>query len=107
MATVKKKPKQLGQILVEQGLITNEQLEEALEKHRNSSKSLGRVLIDLGLIKESHLVRALSEQVGLEFVDLTEYPVDASATGLLPEALARRYKALPIGDRDGRLLVAM
>ena len=62
METVKKKPKQLGQILVEQGLITNEQLEEALEKHRNSSKSLGRVLIDLGLIKESHLVRALSEQ---------------------------------------------
>ncbi|MFL5737399.1 MAG: GspE/PulE family protein [Actinomycetota bacterium] len=107
MATVKKKPKQLGQILVEQGLITNEQLEEALEKHRSSSKSLGRVLIDLGLIRESHLVRALSEQVGLEFVDLTEYPVDASATGLLPEALARRYKALPIGDRDGRLLVAM
>jgi type IV pilus assembly protein PilB len=107
MSTVKKKPKQLGQILVEQGLITNEQLEEALEKHRNSSKSLGRVLIDLGLIRESHLVRALSEQVGLEFVDLTEYPVDASATGLLPEALARRYKALPIGDRDGRLLVAM
>jgi type IV pilus assembly protein PilB len=107
MATVKKKPKQLGQILVEQGLITNEQLEEALEKHRNSSKSLGRVLIDLALIKESHLVRALSEQVGLEFVDLTEYPVDASATALLPEALARRYKALPIGERDGRLLVAM
>jgi type IV pilus assembly protein PilB len=107
MATVKKKPKQLGQILVEQGLITNEQLEEALEKHRNSSKSLGRVLIDLGLILESHLVRALSEQVGLEFVDLTEYAVDVSATGLLPEALARRYKALPIGERDGRLLVAM
>jgi type IV pilus assembly protein PilB len=107
MATVKKKPKQLGQILVEQGLITNQQLEEALEKHRNSSKSLGRVLIDLGLIKESHLVRALSEQVGLEFVDLTEYPVDASATSLLPEPLARRYKALPIGERDGRLLVAM
>jgi type IV pilus assembly protein PilB len=107
MATVKKKPKQLGQILVEQGLITNEQLEEALEKHRNSSKSLGRVLIDLALIKESHLVRALSEQVGLEFVDLTEYAVDVSATGLLPAALARRYTALPIGERDGRLLVAM
>jgi type IV pilus assembly protein PilB len=107
MSTVKKKPKQLGQILVEQGLITNEQLEEALEKHRNSSKSLGRVLIDLGLIRESHLVQALSEQVGLEFVDLTEYPIDASATSLIPEALARRYKALPIGERDGRLLVAM
>ena len=63
-----KKPKQLGQILIEQGLITQEQLEKALEEHRSSPKSLGRVLIDMGLIREQDLVRALSEQVGLEFV---------------------------------------
>ncbi len=52
-------------------------------------------------------MRALAEQVGLEFVDLTEYPVDPTATTLLPEALARRYRAIPIGERDGKLLVAM
>ena len=51
-----------------------EQLEQALEEHRDTPKSLGRVLIDLGMIKEGDLVRALAEQVGLEFVDLTEYP---------------------------------
>src|SRR3990170_2989803 len=78
MMTAKRKPKQLGQILLEQGLLTREQLD-----------------------------RALAEQVGLEFVDLTEYRIDPVLTSLLPEALSRRYRALPIGERDGKLLVAM
>ncbi|HEY6677595.1 MAG TPA: ATPase, T2SS/T4P/T4SS family [Actinomycetota bacterium] len=107
MTTVKRKSKQLGQILIELGFITPEQLETALEEHRKTPKSLGRVLIDLGMIKEADLVRALAEQVGLEFVDLNEFPIDATATVLLPEALSRRYRAIPIGERDGRLLVAM
>ena len=107
MTTVKRKSKQLGQILIELGYITTEQLETALEEHRKTPKSLGRVLIDLGMIKEADLVRALAEQVGLEFVDLNEFPIDATATVLLPEALSRRYRAIPIGERDGRLLVAM
>jgi type IV pilus assembly protein PilB len=52
-------------------------------------------------------VRALAEQVGLEFVDLNEYQIEPSVTVLLPESLARRYRAIPIGERDGKLLVAM
>lgn len=107
MATTKRKPKQLGQILIEQGLLTEEQLQAALEVHHRTPKSLGRVLIDMGLIKEADLVRALAEQVGLEFVDLAEAQIDPAAAALLPETLARRYRALPIGERDGKLLVAM
>jgi len=107
MTTVKRKAKQLGQILIEQGLISSEQLQQALEEHRKTPKSLGRVLIDLGLIKEADLVRALAEQVGLEFVDLAEFQIDPGSTTLLPEALARRYRAIPVGERDGKLLVAM
>jgi type IV pilus assembly protein PilB len=107
MVTTQRKPRQLGQILLEQGLISEEHLQRALEEHRNTPKSLGRVLIDLGYIRERDLVRALAEQVGLEFVDLTEYRIDAGATALLPEALCRRYRALPIGEEDGKLLVAM
>src|SRR4051812_28297485 len=107
MSQVKRKSKQLGQILIELGYITAAQLEAALEEHRNTPKSLGRVLIDLGMIKESDLVRALAEQVGLEFVDLADFQIDTVATALIPEAVARRYRALPIGERDGRLLVAM
>lgn len=107
MVTVRRKPKQLGRILIEQGLIDQEQLDRALEEHRNTPKSLGRALIDMGLIREPDLVRALAEQVGLEFVDLTEYQIDPGSTTLLPETLARRYRAIPIGERDGKLLVAM
>src|SRR5581483_3834515 len=107
MVTAKRRPKQLGQILLEQGLLTQEQLERALSEHRNAPKSLGRVLIDLGYIQERDLVRALAEQVGLEFVDLSEYQVEPTATTLLPESLARRYRAIPIGEREGKLLVAM
>ena len=81
MTTVKRKSKQLGQILIELGYITPEQLDVALEEHRKTPKSLGRVLIDMGMIKEGDLVRALAEQVGLEFVDLTDYPVDRDRDG--------------------------
>src|SRR4029078_8605408 len=107
MSQVKRKSKQLGQILIELGYITAAQLETALEEHRATPKSLGRVLIDLGMIKGSALVRALAEQVGLEFVDLSEFQIDTVATALLPEALAKRYRALPIGERDGAVLVPM
>ena len=87
MVAAKRKPKQLGQILLEEGLLTQEQLDRALEQHRNTPKSLGRVLIDLGFIRERDLVKALAQQVGLDFVDLSEYPVEAAATTLLPEQL--------------------
>ena len=101
------KTKQLGDILIEQQIVTPDQLSTALEEHQRSGRLLGRVLIDLGFVKEADLVRALAEQVGLEFVDLGEYRVDVAATALLPEAVARRYRALPIAERDGKLLVAM
>ena len=61
MVTAKRKPKQLGQILLEQGLLSQEQLDHALQEHRNTPKSLGRTLIDLGYIKERDLVSALAE----------------------------------------------
>lgn len=107
MVTTKRKPKQLGQILIEQSLISEDQLQSALDEHHKTPKSLGRVLIDMGLIKEADLVRALAEQVGLEFVDLADRQIDPMVASLLPETLARRYRAIPIEERDGKLLVAM
>jgi CBS domain-containing protein len=107
MVTAKHTPKQLGQMLLEQGLLTQQQLEIALRQHRNTPKSLGRTLIDLGYIRERDLVRALAKQVGLDFVDLRVHHIDPVAAALVPDQLARRYRALPIGERDGKLLVAM
>ena len=102
-----KKKKQLGQILVEEGLITNDQLEFALKEQERVPKSIGRILIDHRMIREVDLVRALALQVGLEFVDLGETPPDPTVANLIPEAVAKRYRALPYAERDGVLLVAM
>ena len=97
----------LGSLLVETGLITKDQLAEALDTQASTGRPIGRVLIDQGLISESDLVRSLAKQVGLEFVDLTERAIDATVASLIPEGLARRYQALPISWDDDVLVVAM
>jgi type IV pilus assembly protein PilB len=99
--------KQLGDILLEGGLVSVEQLTAAIEEQHKLGRSLGRVLVDLGVVTESQLVAALAQQIGLPFVDLTEYPVDGSAVASISPAVAKRHAALPIGYEDGRLLVAM
>jgi type IV pilus assembly protein PilB len=99
--------KQLGDILLEGGLVSRDQLAEAFEEHQRLGRSLGRVLVDRGVLSESQLVAALAQQIGLRFVDLTEYPVDGSAVARVPEAVCRRHTAMPIGYEEGRLLVAM
>jgi type IV pilus assembly protein PilB len=61
----------------------------------------------MGVIKEPELVAALARQLGLGFVDLADHSIDPQAVSLLPEPVARRYRALPIGFEDSHLIVAM
>jgi type IV pilus assembly protein PilB len=99
--------KQLGDILLEGGLVTQAQLEAAYEEHQRAGRALGRVLVDQGVLTESQLVAALAQQIGLQFVDLADYPVDGSAVASVPDSVCRRYNAIPIGYDEGKLLVAM
>ena len=99
--------KQLGDILLEGGHVTADQLASAVEEHRRLGRSLGRVLVDLGVLSEGQLVAALATQIGLKFVDLSDYPVDGSAVSRVPDTVCRRHNALPIGYEDGKLVVAM
>ncbi|MCU1461983.1 MAG: type secretory pathway, ATPase PulE/Tfp pilus assembly pathway, ATPase PilB [Acidimicrobiales bacterium] len=98
---------QLGALLVARGLLTREQLDAALLEHERTRMSLGRVLIEEGIVSEPDLVATLAAQIGLEYIDLEDYPTDAAAAGMIPSALARRYQALPIGWDGDRLVVAM
>jgi type IV pilus assembly protein PilB len=99
--------KQLGDILLEGGLVTPEQLTGAVEEQRKLGRSLGRVLVDMGILTEAQLVASLATQIGMKFVDLGDYPVDGSAVAKVSDAVCRRHTALPIGYEDGKLLVAM
>ncbi|HXP33629.1 MAG TPA: ATPase, T2SS/T4P/T4SS family [Acidimicrobiales bacterium] len=98
---------QLGSLLIARGLLTAEQLEAALEEQERTHRSLGRVLIDQGLVSEAGLVSTLATQLGLDYVDVTDFAVDPTAAVLISDGLARRYQALPIGWDEGRLVVAM
>ncbi|HUP70009.1 MAG TPA: ATPase, T2SS/T4P/T4SS family [Acidimicrobiales bacterium] len=98
---------QLGALLVQAKLLSEEALAEALGEQATTQKSLGRILIDNGLVTESELVSMLASQIGLDFVDLSDFSVDASAAGLISSTVARRYQALPIGWEGSKLLLAM
>jgi type IV pilus assembly protein PilB len=97
----------LGTLLQEEGLLTQAELDAALVEQEKSGKPLPRVLIEGGAVTEIDVIRTLASQVGLEFVDLSEQSIDASVVAMIPEGLARRYRAMPIGWDEDRLIVVM
>ncbi|GAA2723732.1 GspE/PulE family protein [Cellulomonas aerilata] len=98
--------KQLGQILLDEGLVTESQLSAALAEQQVRGRSLGTTLVEIGLVTERQLVQALAVQVGMPFVDLDEYPVDRMAASLVPGSLCRRHVVLPVRIEDGYLVLA-
>jgi len=97
----------LGSLLIDEGLLTEAQLDAAVLEQSRTGKPLGRLLIEQGTISEAELVHTLARQVGLEFVDLNDRTIDGSVAALVSESLARRYQAIPVGWEDGKLVVAM
>lgn len=98
----------LATLLLEERLVTAEDLARAQAEQRRHGKSLARVLVEGGMITESKLVTMLSRQTGLDFVELGDRPIDAVASSLISEQMARRHCVLGIGfDDAGRLIVAM
>ncbi len=99
---------QLGELLLGRGLITDDQLEMARHQVSQKGGSLGRTVIEMGFVSEAGLVSILAEQLGLDFVDLTEVHVDASAIAVVPEMTARRHNCIPVRFEEGnRLVLAM
>jgi type IV pilus assembly protein PilB len=98
----------LGAILTGSGLLSVAQLEEALEAQRHHGGRLGTVIAELGMLTTRQVAGAIAEQCRLELVDLDDLEVDPEAVKLLPEALARRFDALPVGfGEDGALRLAL
>ncbi len=97
----------LGQAMVERGLITQDDLDNALEHQRTTRKRLGESLIDIGAVTSFQLSQALADHLGVPFVDLETHPPDILLAGMIPEEVARRYCALPVERWSGQVVVAM
>lgn len=97
----------IGDLLLESGLITQEQLERALSEQKQTRKKLGRTLIDLKFISENALLELLSRQLRIPLINIRNYPLQQQLVQRLPEAIARRYRAIILDQRDGDYLVGM
>jgi type IV pilus assembly protein PilB len=101
-------PRFLTDVIVDMGLASRGQVEDALETSRISGNTPERVLLEQGRITQDGLARALAERYGLDHLDLGVFSVDMSAANLVTTAIAKRYQAVPVAFADKRtLLVAM
>lgn len=101
------KNKRLGEMLVDAGVLTSEQVNKALELQKGTGKRLGTVLIDNGFITESQLIETLRMQLGIEFVDLNKVKIDPSMAQVVPRNIARAYRVVPVRIENSQLYLAM
>ena len=106
MAITKQKVK-IGNLLVQNDVITDEQLRTALEAQKEMGQKLGRVLINLGYVDEDQFLSFLSQQLQIPFIDLKRYQFDVALIQRLPENYARRHRAIVLQEKPQGLLVGM
>ena len=97
----------LGDVLVAQKAISQDQLKVALEQQKKSGRRLGRVLIEQGFVNDEQICEAISRQLNIQYVNLKFYNLNQDAVRRLPEAQARRFRAIVLEDRRANVLVGM
>ncbi len=97
----------LGDLLVENNLISQAQLEEALADQKKTGRKLGRILIENGFIKEDDMLETLSRQLKIPFIDLMHYKFKEDVVKLIPEIQARRFRAVALSKDDQGIMVGM
>ncbi len=102
-----KKRIRIGDLLMENQLITEQQLEVALAEQKKTRRKLGKTLIDLGYIQESALLDLLSRQLGIDYLNLKQFPIDQLVLQKLPEIHARRFRAIALSEQNGIIQVGM
>jgi len=99
--------RRLGDLLVAEGLITEDQLKQALAEQKGKSEKLGSIFARLGIITEEQLIGFLSRQYGIPSITLSNVDVDLETLRLVPAPIARKYEVLPIKRIGGTLTLAM
>ncbi|MGH7741720.1 MAG: type II secretion system protein GspE, partial [Candidatus Eiseniibacteriota bacterium] len=93
--------KRLGDLLLEQQVITPDELAAAVTEQRKNGQLLGATLVRMGVVTEETIVRCLQRQLGLALLDLNDVGVDEQALALVKEDVAKKYGAIPI-EVEGR-----
>ncbi len=106
ITSIRSKPKRLGELLVEKGLITEEQCKHALDTQKKTGKRLGQVIIELGFIKEDELLQILSKQMALPHIWLRKGLIDPKIINSIPGEKARLYKIMPMFKIKNNLIMA-
>ena len=99
--------KRLGDILIEEGLLAQEQLSQALYEQRRTGKPLAVILIASGLVSEEDIVITLSEQLGIPHLRVESYDIPSEVLAEVPEGIARRYHLIPVAKTGNSLTIAM
>ncbi|MHB1676605.1 MAG: GspE/PulE family protein [Sulfuriferula sp.] len=97
----------LGELLVRQKLLSETQLQLALEEQKKSGRKLGRFLVENGLVTEDQIAEAIAKQLNIPFIRLKNYNIKPDAIRLLPEMQARRFRAIILENRDDQVLIGM
>ncbi|WP_209121980.1 GspE/PulE family protein [Alkalihalobacillus sp. BA299] len=101
------KRRRLGDLLVEAGVITEEQLREALHEQKSTKNRLGDQLVQMNFVDEQQIIEVLEFQLGIPHINLYKQKIDPKIIGIINEELARRYQLLPIKRTGDRLMIAM
>lgn len=97
----------IGELLYYAGKITYEELNKGLKTQEGTNKKLGEVFVDMGYVTADEIVEVLEFQLGFPKVNLYRYKINTSVVSMLPERMVRKNKIVPIDKRDGRLVLAM
>lgn len=97
----------LGDLLVHERIITEQQLQQALAQQQKTGRKLGSSLIDMQFLTEDQLLQFLSQQLKVDLLDISQQQIDPKAVALLPEVHARRFRALVLEDRGSSVLLGM
>jgi type IV pilus assembly protein PilB len=97
----------LGEMLLKAGMITQPQLQEALEAQKKSGGKLGFNLVKMGFVKEDDITQLLSDQYGVPSINLRHFEIDESVIHLVPSEVAQKYLVLPVNRTGATLTIAM
>lgn len=98
----------LGDVLIEQGLINNAQLGEALKYQKeHTDLRLGACLVEMGFVSEEEVIRALANKFDMEIADFSGVEIDINVVRQIPENVARKYNVIAIGEEDDALVIAL